>query len=263
MIGSNGTCNANSTVTIIVTPITIADAGFDDTICAGQSVVLNASGGNTYTWNPPFGLSDPNIANPVATPPITITYTVSASNSGLCATTDVVTVYVNPLPTVSAGPDALINIGETVILQGYGDSLLWTESNYTLSCYICPRPSANPIVNTVYILTAVDTNGCVNRDTVFVEVTQESALYIPSAFTPNSDGSNDIFYPEGYGLEEIHMMIFNRWGEKIFDTSKVGQGWDGTYKGELVQQDVYSYVIYAKPYIGNKIRRIGSVTVVR
>ncbi|MBK7182693.1 MAG: gliding motility-associated C-terminal domain-containing protein [Bacteroidetes bacterium] len=89
-------------------------------------------------------------------------------------------------------------------------------------------------------------------------------LFVPNAFTPTGTiGSNDFFMAKGYGIKEFQMMIFNRWGEKIFETNDLYTGWDGTYKGKIVAQDVYVYKIFAIPISGNEIQRIGSVTVVR
>jgi gliding motility-associated-like protein len=265
LIGANGNCTASTTVTVTVIPVTNANATNNDTICIGESAQLGVSSGNTFAWSPATGLNNPTIANPIATPSTTTTYIVTVSNNGLCASTDTVTIVVNPIPNVNAGSDITINNDEILILNGTGQgSLLWTDNGFLLSCYTCTNPSANPTEDTYYILTTTDANGCTNSDTVNITVTDFYGLFVPNAFTPTGTiGSNDFFMAKGYGIKEFQMMIFNRWGEKIFETNDLYTGWDGTYKGKIVAQDVYVYKIFAIPISGNEIQRIGSVTVVR
>ena len=265
VIGSNGSCTASDQVTVTVNPLSNAVASNNDTICIGESAQLGASGGNTYVWIPASGLSNSTISNPVATPTITTSYTVTVSNNGQCSTTDNVTVYVNPLPNVNAGIDVTLNNDEILNLIGSGQgSLLWIDNGFILSCYACTTPYSYPTQDTYYILTATDTNGCTNSDTVNITVTDYYGLFVPNAFTPTESlGTNDVFLVKGFGIKEFRMMIFDRWGEKVFESNDIYKGWDGTYRGSLVKQDVYVYKIIAKPIVGNVILRIGNVTVVK
>jgi gliding motility-associated-like protein len=70
-----------------------------------------------------------------------------------------------------------------------------------------------------------------------------TSLYLPNAFTPNGDGENDLFYVYGNGIETVHLRIFNRWGELVFETTELNSGWDGTYRGEPVNPDVFVYYL--------------------
>lgn len=89
-------------------------------------------------------------------------------------------------------------------------------------------------------------------------------MFVPNAFTPTESlGTNDVFLAKGFGIKEFRMMIFDRWGEKIFESNDIYKGWDGTYKGSSVKEDVYVYKIIAKPIVGTVIQRIGNVTVAR
>ncbi|MBL7883294.1 MAG: PKD domain-containing protein, partial [Bacteroidia bacterium] len=119
----------------------------------------------------------------------------------------------------------------------------------------------------VYNVTQIVINqfGC--RDTVQhpISIKGESNIYIPNAFTPNSNGLNDVFAPKLYGVIEFKMSIFDRWGNEIFSTEDMQEGWNGRYKGtgEIVQQDVYVYKIITKDLLRDHHQYIGSVTVVR
>jgi len=87
--------------------------------------------------------------------------------------------------------------------------------------------------------------------TVFAYGTDQSYLYIPKAFTPNGDGKNDFFVISGYNRCLLyHVDIFNRWGQKVFETSDISVPWDGTFNGKLVEEGTYVYIISGG---GNKI----------
>jgi gliding motility-associated-like protein len=95
----------------------------------------------------------------------------------------------------------------------------------------------------------------------YAEVYAPSMVYVPTAFTPNSDGTNDLFRVKGENLQEFKMLVYDRWGEKIYESSNPNDGWDGTYKGNPVQTDTYVYQVTAKNLSGKKLT--GAVTLVR
>ena len=107
-----------------------------------------------------------------------------------------------------------------------------------------------------------NTFGC--KDTVQKKVRIEPAfaLWIPNAFTPDSDNKNDHFFAKGYGIDEIETLIFDRWGELIFEGNQLDSQWDGRYKNGEIKQDVYVYKIRAKDIFGKWHEYIGKVTVV-
>lgn len=111
------------------------------------------------------------------------------------------------------------------------------------------------------------TFGCYDTIILPLKVNEISSLYIPNAFTPNGNGTNDVFTPVGLELFEFNMMIFDRWGEKIFESSGLNQGWDGKYKGVLCQPGVYVYkVIYKEVKGSTKLQeksRFGHVTLIK
>ena len=88
-----------------------------------------------------------------------------------------------------------------------------------------------------------------------------AAVFIPTAFTPNSDGMNDVFKIKGENLQDFKMLVYDRWGQKIYESTNPGEGWDGTYKGNPVQNDTYVYQVTAKN-LGDK-KMTGAVTLVR
>lgn len=143
-----------------------------------------------------------------------------------------------------------------------GYNYTWEPPN-GLSCVNCQKPVANPDEKTNYKLLVNDQNGCQYSETILVDVISSQTLYIPNTFTPNNDDNNDVFEIYGKGIKRIHLQIFNRWGELIFETRDPSEGWDGTYKGQKVSPDVYLY--YARIHFedGSTRERKGSITLLR
>jgi hypothetical protein len=177
VIGFNNFCTDTAFVTVTVSPTLVANAGTDVAICIGENTQLNGSGGVNYSWTPTATLSDATIANPIATPTVTTTYVLSLTDALGCSASDSVIVTVNPLPTVSAGEDKGICISATngttpptETLDGSGvGTPLWTPAT-GLSADNILNPIFSPLVDTEYVLTITDANGCVNSDTTFVTV---------------------------------------------------------------------------------------------
>jgi gliding motility-associated-like protein len=126
----------------------------------------------------------------------------------------------------------------------------------------------------VYTIIVQYFNGdCSNKSEMQVQVEEcpDIAIYIPNSFTPNDDKINDIFEAYGVGIVEFNMMIFNRWGELIFESDKIENqldglhmgGWNGTYKGNEIQEDVYSYVIKYKGISTPKKIIYGKILLIR
>jgi len=163
-------CDSSTTLkTVTVNPIPIVSAGLDDTICKDQSTTLSATGGMSYSWWPAMSLSNSGISNPVATPSVTTTYTVTAYALG-CSAQDQVRIKVWPLPNASAGPDKSICIGDSVILMATGGTTYAWSPATGLNAANIPDPVANPSLTTIYTVSVTDTNGCSALDQVQVTV---------------------------------------------------------------------------------------------
>lgn len=263
--GSNGVapyvCTSTNTVLVTVIPNTTITPVGSQTICLGESTTIFASGGTNYTWTPTSGLSDPGAGSTSASPLVSTVYTVTGSN-GQCPGSAVVSVLVNPLPTVYAGVDTTINIDEYYVLHGTGNvevGFLSPDGN-PLVCNFCADVTVHPQDNTCYVLKGENSFGCVNFDTVCITVTKDWDVFIPNSFTPNGDDVNDIFIPVGYGISEIHLIVFDRWGTQIFKSSGETIGWDGTNKGKMCEQGVYVYQAQIVALSGAKTKRTGHVT---
>lgn len=145
--------------------------------------------------------------------------------------------------TVDAGPNASIYEGESTdfnptIGAPIIASVEWTPP-VSLSCTTCQTPTASPTVTTQYNVKVTDEAGCVATDSLIVKVAPSDFL-VPTAFSPNGDGVNDLFHPLNKNLQKLNFEVYNRWGEKVYQTSDPREGWDGVYEG--VQQELGVYV---------------------
>ena len=245
-------CEAFDTVTLKVVKPFQMQISPNDTICFGKSVVLNASGANTYLWSPPQGLNRTNIANPIAGPRATTLYKVVGYDGYNCFTdTNYVTLTVGPNPWLNLGPDLNLSTGTVVhfnpVIQN-GPIINWSWTPSTgLSCTNCPTPSVTVKDNIYYALSITNNYGCVTTDTIFIFTFCKSAqVFIPNAFTPDGDGLNDILMVRGKGILVKSFRIFNRWGELVFERSNFNPndlkyGWDGKVRGIPATTDVFVY----------------------
>lgn len=173
---SFGECPALDSVTVVVHPKVLANAGSDSAVCKGGSIQLNASGGTAYQWDPSPDLSCLNCSDPVASPESTTTYYVTVESMDGCAAKDSVTVVVRPALVVSAGADRAICVGDSVDLHAEGGVRWLWEPSTGLSCTDCPDPIATPITTTEYRLTAWSQEGCMGEDRVEVMVREEAEV---------------------------------------------------------------------------------------
>ncbi|MDF1672158.1 MAG: gliding motility-associated C-terminal domain-containing protein [Vicingaceae bacterium] len=165
-------CIGSDSITIQVNTLSLITITNDTTICDGDCVQLNASGGNSYSWTPSTGLSNDTIANPIACPLVTTTYIVSINDTNSCSGIDSVEITVNPSPTVVTNNDTSVCDGICVQLNASGaSSYVWSPST-GLSNDTIANPIACPLVTTTYIVTGTDTNGCFSNDTVTITINQ-------------------------------------------------------------------------------------------
>ncbi|MBD0331089.1 MAG: PKD domain-containing protein [Chitinophagaceae bacterium] len=202
-------------------------------------------------------------------------YTVIAiaTNSSGCADTVTTNLLVNPLPVITV-PTMLTKLVAVplTIPATYSNNVmtyLWNPSN-TLNCSDCPQPITTTKLDTKYVISVVDSNGCRSTETVLVFVTCKGAdIFVPNTFSPNGDGSNDVFYVRGKGLNRVKSLrIFNRWGEIVFEKRDIPvndatAGWDGKFKGNKPQPDVYVYQIEIFCENGEIMRFEGNVALIQ
>jgi gliding motility-associated-like protein len=132
---------------------------------------------------------------------------------------------------------------------------------YGLSCYTCPAPVANPSQSTVYKVTVSNGGGCIATGIVSIDVSC-GGIFIPTAFSPD-ESINNILYVRCDCISSMDFIIFDRWGNKVFESQNLNTGWDGTYKGQPMNTDTYIWYLDATLQDGISIEKKGNVTLVR
>jgi hypothetical protein len=170
VVTNAGGCSASDSMTVVVHPLPVVDAGRDTALCPGGSTMLHGSGGSVYQWSPVEGLSCTDCAEPVASPKATTRYYVTATNQQGCSASDSVTVTIIDATSVDAGKPESICFGDGVQLQA-SDGATWQWSPAAgLSCSDCRSPMASPTATTLYTVKVSAAGGCSGTDTVRVTV---------------------------------------------------------------------------------------------
>lgn len=233
--------------------------------CFGIPLQLDAAGGFYYSWTPVAYLTNPYIHNPVAFPPNDTTYKVYISNDCFIDSA-IVNIIFHPLPIVDAGIDTTIWRNTSGELNGSTNvgRYYWYPDDYLLHPFQL-NTTASPIFTQDYILYAISEYGCINSDTVRITVEGKTILLLPTGFTPNNDGVNDIFAIAQYlNIQQLHdFSVYNRWGEKVFTTKDINKGWDGNFRGKPQELGVYTWTITAHTYDNEEINRSGNITLIR
>lgn len=252
-----GTGISQVTVNVIVPQVSASPGG---AVCIGDSLQLSASGGVQFAWFPQTFIDDPFSQNPWVYPPENTVYTVLVTDEFGCSETAQSEITILPLPQVNAGADIIAFWGDETPIQGTGTGTLFWSPNENIPCVDCMVFTVSPDQSTSLVLNAIDQNGCKNSDEIFIQI--NGPLYVPNAITVTADGVNDIFFAYGLGVQDFQLQVFNRWGELIWETTDLSKGWNGTYKGRIVQEDVY---VWRMEYTGKTTRQIvyGHVTVIR
>lgn len=263
---ANG-CTATQTISVTqpnalsVTTIATADT------CTKGTGTANAlvSGGTSlysYSWN--NGSTNAAISSLT-----TGAYTVTVTDANGCSASQSVNVPSTGTAVINAGADITISGGSSATLNAAGGiSYTWSPAT-TLSCTLCTNPVATPAVTTTYTVFGTAANGCTNLDsiTVFVEtpcITESLEKLLPNAFSPNADGKNDVFcVPNNACIIEFTLKIYDRWGEKVFETTSFNNCWDGYVNNKEVNTATFTYAFRARLSNGESLNKNGTISLVK
>ena len=241
-VNLNG-CVVADTVMITAMPDPDVDLGEDGDICPEQTIVLDGSSGSgvSYIWNTGETASSISVTSAG-------TYQVTVTTEHGCIGRDTIILSYYPKPTVSLGADTTVCEGTLLLLvpqAANADSLLWPDGSTGAELQVQYGDR--------YIVTAVNKCGTASDTVTVREIFCD--IRLPNAFTPDNDGSNDMFRILGSleRLQDVTLSVFNRWGERVFITHDKTAGWDGYLKGEPAQMGTYVYTLQytldGKPYM--------------
>jgi gliding motility-associated-like protein len=277
LVTTTGNCHAiyKQSVNVVSDSLTVKG---NNILCPNDTIELFArdTGGQTlsYSWTPADEmLSGGSTDSPFVKPPANTTFYVTATNLTTgCVYKDSVNINViSSLQYVlaTATPDT-INYGDTTQLNTIytqAASLYWNADTSFITATDIAAPSADPRETTTYTVNVTDNNGCKiqKQVTVYIERTpcKSSNLYVPNAFSPNNDGKNDVLYVRGNLIQSMYFAVYDRWGQKMFETRDQNTGWDGTYKGKKLDPAVFGWYIEGTCEVGEKFFKKGNVTLLR
>ena len=241
---------ASATVLLSVNPLPTVSASSDISICRGMDGFLSANGALSYLWSPATELNTSIGSSVTLTSYQPATLTVTGTDANGCSNSDIVHITVIAIPTVYAGDDVLMAYGSSTTLTasavtlspgGEIEEYSWSP-DIALSCKDCASPVANPLKTITYVVGAVDGNSCSASDSITVTIYCPDA-FIPDAFSPNADHVNDVFFVRSPCIGNFDFQIYNRWEQLLFETLDINKGWDGKYKEEIMQPDVFLYIL--------------------
>lgn len=260
-------CKHDDTVTLTVFPADFLFVSDDTTICPGDSAIvhLTTNGVETFQWSPDFNISDTRSMNPVLWPVTNQQYMVYGIDTNDCADTAYVKIVVTPKAILDLPDTVTLYPGEGHRLDPKGNCLYYSWfPTLGLDDANATNPYARPQVNTRYIVKGRTAAGCIVTDSIDVIVVPGNYIEVPNAFSPGSYGDNKVLHILRRGDVELkRFSIYNRWGEKLFETKDINQGWDGIYNGEPQPMGVYIYSIEAISTDGRKINKQGNITLIR
>lgn len=260
---ANG-CTASTITTASIIPLPSINVSPDNTICNGDSAIVTASGAISYTYSPTTSTYLINDSTLTVYPSTTITYTISGTDMNGCTNSSYITITVGN-PIAFAGNDTTINYGSSASLTASGGtSYTWWPSQ-NLSCDNCENPNASPKNTTKYYVSITDENGCITIDSVLVivEIACNGKIFVPNVFSPNNDGQNDVLYLKAGCIKNLTFTVYNRWGEKVFETNNIDDGWDGTFRGTSCNSGVFALNIIAGLENGETVTLQKNVTLIR
>ena len=255
-------CTIVTTYTVTEPTVLIGVTAYSNTSCGkcnGLATIIAAGGVGPYTYSwLPSSITQTTVGGLCPN-----TYSVAITDLNNCVSGYTLTVLPSPVfeATVSASNVELYQ-GETITLTGHtGTSYTWTPIT-ALNCYTCSTVKAKPMEDTRYCVDVKTNNGC--RDTACIDIVILCGdIFVPNAYSPNSDGHNDDLAIFGNCITEIEFRIFDRWGEMVFETRDVNGKWDGKYKGYAVTAGVFVYQLKAKLKNGESVSKTGNITVVK
>ena len=265
-------CTASEQFTItIAPPLNVIATSAVQACNTGINLTVIPTGSDyLYLWTGPVSFTDslpnPHIANVTSAEGGKYYVSVFDMANG-CIGKDSTSVTINAVSLTlltNVTTNQTISYGSSVQLNASNVNFYyWKPDDGTLNNPNISDPIATPMQNTTYTVYGLDSSGCMDSASVTVNVIFDS-ITIPSAFTPNGDGLNDIFRPIGMKYQKlVEFSIYNRWGQQIFTTNNKEKGWDGTFNGVKQEMDVYNYVVIAALDDGTNRFFKGTVTLVR
>jgi len=257
-------CAGEDSAQIIVHPGGFAALDTSFTLCPNDSIQLKPTGGVSYTWHPGMYLNDSTSMAPWAHPLTSLTYTGIAKSQYDCLDTVHATVSVQPAGVLHITDSVTLSPGETYQVNPLTNcsSFEWFPPAGLSSAYVSD-PVISPGISTKYKVVGTTAWGCQAVDSIDVLIDNSSLLALPNAFTPDGQVNNKLYLLQRGIATLNYFRIYNRWGNKVYESSNIHDGWDGSFNGKPQPYDVYVYQVEAVANDGSTFHKSGNVTLIR
>jgi gliding motility-associated-like protein len=272
---SLGCVARDSSFAVVYVPFTASALSTPPAVCLNDTVRLSSfPAGKKIMWSPVTNISNTSIYNPIVSANTTTTYTAVLEDSAGCfRDTASVDVVIKSLPRVNAGSDQILPyFTQFKIAPVYSNNIVsytWSPAG-SLDCTNCPSPTAAVDADRIYTIKVVSDSGCVASDDIKISINCKNAnIYLPSAFTPNKDGKNDIFRPSTRGIKSIStFVVYNRYGQKVYEAKNfkpndASIGWDGKINRVEQNPDAFVFFIIAVCNSGEIIEKKDSFVLLK
>lgn len=259
-------CQNSDQVVVTVNPLPTINAGADQSICDGTTIVLSGSGGVTYTWT--NGATNGQAFAPAIG---TNTYTVTGTDANGCVNTDDITITVLPVPVASFTSDVTEGYSPLVVTftnnstnanqmgWNFGDGTVPIVNNNTTLNYLFTTVGSYPVV--------LNASNGICSDTALIVITvlpfPDPIIHVPNVFTPDGDSINDVFWIDVDYAATINVLIFNRWGDLMLEMKNFNDRWDGKINGNDVSDGVYFHKYTIVDLNGKTVQGHGNITIDR
>jgi len=258
-------CQDDDAITYSVIPAEFLTLSNDTALCPRDTAQLTVTGNAvSVAWTPNRYIDDTTSFTPRVAPVTTTRYFVSGRDASFCLDTGSVLVVIKPEAVLSLPDSVRIYPGESYQMDPVGNCLYFSWfPPLGLSSTSIANPVAQPVVNTRYVVDGRTEFGCTTRDSIDVFVNYDSYVDVANAFTPGSAPNGTIRVSTLGTVTLKKFVIYNRWGQKMFETSDVNAGWDGTLNGQPQPMGVYVYMVEAQTAAGLRFQKQGNITLIR
>jgi len=276
----NTGCTKSVSKTMTVFPLPTANMIIEDLACPDSLFTISGSGmpgisgilsgtlsGSDSVYH--FSFNANNTFTFETSAPVSTTYSLQVSDNNSCKNIPIIDSIRIQLPPPSINTTTTVIIGQTVAVNGFvGNNYTYTWINDTsnLSCTNCYNPISTITNNITYTVSVVDLPlKCFDVQNLHeIIVLIKGSIDVPTAFTPNNDGINDIIIPSGWGIRKLnYFKVYNRWGQLLFESTDLKNGWDGTYNGVPQNMETYIYQASVETLTDETFTKSGSFKLIR
>lgn len=275
VVTGTNTCKGQAVKGITVNPLPTAAISAPDSVCQNSPFLLQGSGSSAagisaWQWQPASAVNNAAVptTTATATSSVPVNYSLSVTDGNTCVSDPVTySLFIQP-PARQISWDTTVIVGQSIPIQAsQGSTFTYSWLPYVdLNCQFCTNPLSTSTVNITYSVVLEDGMKCFRvTNTYSVLIDPQTSVDVPTAFTPNGDGVNDVIYPDGWGIKSLfYFRVFNRWGQLLFESNDIKVGWDGTFNGVPQNMDTYIYQVAVETYLDQKpLQKTSSFRLIR